>query len=153
MRVIEPRRHTMRVKPGDHLSQAGVDLARRVGGTMGRYDLVVIEDAAQAFGASYKGKRLGTLGKIGAYSFNIFKTINAGDGGMVVGDAAGQARIGRIGRDQLIAHRSNMASRAGRGNHRDGIRIDRATADDTADIFPSRRFGFIRRTIRAYCHE
>jgi dTDP-4-amino-4,6-dideoxygalactose transaminase len=48
--------------------------------------LTLIEDAAQAFGGSYKGKWLGTLGKIGIYSFNIFKTINAGDGGMLVTD-------------------------------------------------------------------
>ena len=48
--------------------------------------LTLIEDAAQAFGGSYKGRPLGTLGKIGIYSFNIFKTINAGDGGMVVTD-------------------------------------------------------------------
>ncbi len=51
-----------------------------------RHELILIEDAAQAFGASYKGRRVGTIGKIGTYSFNIFKTINAGDGGMVVTD-------------------------------------------------------------------
>ena len=49
MRIIEHRRHTMRVTPGDHLSRAGVDLARRVGETMGRYDLVVTSPVARAF--------------------------------------------------------------------------------------------------------
>jgi len=49
MRVIEHRRHTMRVKPGAHLSQAGVDLARQVGSTMGHYDLVVTSPVARAF--------------------------------------------------------------------------------------------------------
>ena len=49
-------------------------------------DLILVEDSAQAFGGSWKGKRLGTIGRIGTYSFNIFKTINAGDGGMVVTD-------------------------------------------------------------------
>jgi dTDP-4-amino-4,6-dideoxygalactose transaminase len=49
-----------------------------------KHDLAVIEDACQATGGSYKGKRLGIIGDIGAYSFNIFKTITAGDGGMVV---------------------------------------------------------------------
>ena len=49
-----------------------------------RHKLLLIEDAAQAFGGSYRGKRLGTIGPLGAYSFNIFKVINAGDGGMVV---------------------------------------------------------------------
>jgi dTDP-4-amino-4,6-dideoxygalactose transaminase len=51
-----------------------------------KHHLILIEDAAQAFGGSYQGKRLGTIGRIGIYSFNIFKTINAGDGGMVVTD-------------------------------------------------------------------
>jgi dTDP-4-amino-4,6-dideoxygalactose transaminase len=49
-----------------------------------RHSLLLVEDAAQAFGASYRGKRTGTMGVLGAYSFNMFKTINAGDGGMVV---------------------------------------------------------------------
>ena len=51
-----------------------------------KHGLILIEDAAQAFGGSYGKKSLGTLGKIGIYSFNIFKTINAGDGGMLVTD-------------------------------------------------------------------
>jgi len=51
-----------------------------------RRHLVLIEDAAQAFGGTYRGRHLGTMGKIGIYSFNIFKTINAGDGGMLVTD-------------------------------------------------------------------
>lgn len=49
-----------------------------------RHNLYLIEDTAQAFGASLDGKPLGTFGIIGTYSFNIYKTINAGDGGMVV---------------------------------------------------------------------
>lgn len=56
-----------------------LDVARRHG-------LVVIEDACQAAGGSYRGRRLGTLGRIGAFSLNIFKTITAGDGGAVVTD-------------------------------------------------------------------
>jgi dTDP-4-amino-4,6-dideoxygalactose transaminase len=56
-----------------------LDLARRRG-------LAVIEDACQAGGGSYRGRRLGTLGRIGAFSLNVFKTITAGDGGAVVTD-------------------------------------------------------------------
>jgi dTDP-4-amino-4,6-dideoxygalactose transaminase len=48
------------------------------------HNLYVIEDCCQAAGGSYKGKKLGTLGDIGAFSLNIFKTITAGDGGMVI---------------------------------------------------------------------
>jgi dTDP-4-amino-4,6-dideoxygalactose transaminase len=49
-----------------------------------RYNLLVLEDCCQAAGASYKGKKVGSIGNIGAYSLNIFKTINTGDGGLVV---------------------------------------------------------------------
>jgi len=49
-----------------------------------KHNLQVIEDTAQAFAGRYKGKHLGTFGDIGTFSFNIFKTINAGDGGLLV---------------------------------------------------------------------
>jgi len=45
--------------------------------------IAVIEDCCQAVGGSYKGRRLGSLGDIGTFSFNIFKVINSGDGGIV----------------------------------------------------------------------
>ena len=48
-----------------------------------KHNLYVIEDCCQAVGASYKGKRVGTIGTMGAYSLNVFKTITAGDGGFV----------------------------------------------------------------------
>jgi len=47
-------------------------------------NLVVIEDCCQAAGASYQGKKVGTMGLSGGFSFNIFKTITAGDGGMII---------------------------------------------------------------------
>jgi 8-amino-3,8-dideoxy-alpha-D-manno-octulosonate transaminase len=51
-----------------------------------RHGLKVIEDVCQADGASYKGRRLGGRGDMGAFSLNVFKTITAGDGGVVVTD-------------------------------------------------------------------
>jgi dTDP-4-amino-4,6-dideoxygalactose transaminase len=51
-----------------------------------KHNLLVLEDACQAAGASYKGKKAGATGNIGAFSLNIFKTINSGDGGLVVTD-------------------------------------------------------------------
>ena len=48
-----------------------------------KHNLYVIEDCCQAVGAQYKGKRLGTIGNMGAYSLNVFKTITTGDGGFV----------------------------------------------------------------------
>lgn len=49
-----------------------------------KYNLLVLEDCCQAMGASYKGKKVGTFGEMGAFSLNIFKTINSGDGGLLV---------------------------------------------------------------------
>ncbi len=49
MRYVELRRHTMRAKPGDHLSQAGVTLARRLGEQLGPFALVITSKLARAF--------------------------------------------------------------------------------------------------------
>ncbi|MCX7917317.1 MAG: DegT/DnrJ/EryC1/StrS family aminotransferase [bacterium] len=49
-----------------------------------KYNLKVLEDACQAVGGSYKGKRLGSIGDAGAYSFNWFKIISCGEGGCLV---------------------------------------------------------------------
>jgi dTDP-4-amino-4,6-dideoxygalactose transaminase len=48
--------------------------------------LFLIEDCAQAFGATYHGRPVGSIGTIGAFSFNVYKTITSGDGGMIVTD-------------------------------------------------------------------
>ncbi|MBQ7637993.1 MAG: DegT/DnrJ/EryC1/StrS family aminotransferase [Clostridia bacterium] len=49
-----------------------------------KYGLDILEDACQADGGSYKGKRLGSIGRAGALSFNQFKIITAGEGGAVL---------------------------------------------------------------------
>jgi perosamine synthetase len=46
--------------------------------------VALIEDAAQAFGATENGKRLGTIGDAGIYSFGLYKNLTAWRGGMVV---------------------------------------------------------------------
>lgn len=51
-----------------------------------KYNLQVLEDACQADGGSYRGKRLGTIGTAGALSFNYYKIISAGEGGAVLTD-------------------------------------------------------------------
>jgi 8-amino-3,8-dideoxy-alpha-D-manno-octulosonate transaminase len=51
-----------------------------------RHGLFLVEDCAQAFGACYKGRPIGSTGHIGCFSFNAYKTITAGDGGMVITD-------------------------------------------------------------------
>ncbi|MFN6519086.1 MAG: DegT/DnrJ/EryC1/StrS family aminotransferase [Nostoc sp. CreGUA01] len=70
-----------------------LDIARRHG-------LVVIEDAAQAHGAEYKGQRVGSIGDIGCFSFYPGKNLGAyGEGGMVVTNNPEYARTMGMLRD------------------------------------------------------
>jgi 8-amino-3,8-dideoxy-alpha-D-manno-octulosonate transaminase len=46
--------------------------------------LILLEDACQSIGASYKGKALGTIGRAGTFSFDFVKTITCGEGGAVL---------------------------------------------------------------------
>ncbi|WP_309232610.1 DegT/DnrJ/EryC1/StrS family aminotransferase [Cylindrospermum sp. FACHB-282] len=65
------------------------------------YDLPLIEDAAEALGATYKGRSPGTFGRIGIYSFNGNKIITTSGGGMLVADDS-----------QLIAKARFLATQA-----------------------------------------
>src|ERR1035441_7152491 len=70
-----------------------MDIARRHG-------LVVIEDAAQAHGAEYKGRRAGSIGDIGCFSFYPGKNLGAcGEGGAAITNSAAYARQIRMLRD------------------------------------------------------
>lgn len=52
-----------------------------------KYNLFILEDAAQALGSYYKGKHLGTFGQIGSFSFSTPKVITTGQGGALVTDS------------------------------------------------------------------
>ncbi len=60
---------------------ADLDAIARIGM---KYDLPIIEDAAEALGATYKGRSVGTFGRAGIFSFNGNKIITCGGGGMLV---------------------------------------------------------------------
>jgi dTDP-4-amino-4,6-dideoxygalactose transaminase len=49
-----------------------------------QHNLIVIEDACQAVGVTYRGRRVGTIGGVGAFSFNQYKNLTAGEGGAVL---------------------------------------------------------------------
>ena len=49
-------------------------------------NLILVEDAGQAFASTYKGKAIGLFGKAGSYSFDFFKIATAGEGGIFVTD-------------------------------------------------------------------
>lgn len=48
------------------------------------HNLILLEDACQSIGASYKGKMVGTIGHAGTFSFDFVKTITCGEGGVVM---------------------------------------------------------------------
>lgn len=48
------------------------------------HNLLLLEDACQSIGASYKGKKLGTIGDAGTFSFDFVKTITCAEGGAVI---------------------------------------------------------------------
>src|SRR6516162_6429896 len=60
---------------------ARLDELKRIGED---HAIPILEDCAQAFGATYNGRTVGSVGRAGTYSFNVYKTITSGDGGMVV---------------------------------------------------------------------
>ena len=61
-----------------------------------RHGLAVVEDAAQAHGARYKGRRAGSMGDAGCFSFYPTKNLSAaGEGGIIVTNDPGQARAAR----------------------------------------------------------
>ena len=58
----------------------------RVTSICAEHNITLIEDAAHALGGRWRGRHLGSFGKIGCYSFQSNKIINAGEGGMIVTD-------------------------------------------------------------------
>ena len=58
-----------------------------------RHDLHVIEDACQAHAAAWNGRRVGSLGDLGCFSFQSSKNINAGEGGIVITRNEGLAEL------------------------------------------------------------
>ncbi len=46
----------------------------------------VIEDAAHSLGTLWHGRTIGTIGKVGCFSFQSYKMVNAGEGGIMVTD-------------------------------------------------------------------
>jgi dTDP-4-amino-4,6-dideoxygalactose transaminase len=83
----------------------------------GRYGLVVIEDAAQSIGATWRGRKAGTLGAAGVFSFQQSKNIRTGEGGMIVT------------RDAEIARRCRLII-----NHGEVVFDDRHGPEDLANI-------------------
>lgn len=74
-----------------------------------KYHLQIVEDAAESLGSYYKGKHTGTIGLIGAFSFNGNKTITSGGGGIITTNDASLARHAKhITTTAKIPHKWNF---------------------------------------------
>ena len=86
-------------------------------------DIVIIEDAAHAFGGSYKGKMSGTIGHFGSFSFHEVKNITSlGEGGIVVtnepcGEDLPRARYGGAGAPPIKNWLYDVVTLKGKGDH------------------------------------
>ena len=79
---IKTKRHIKAILPV-HLFGHPINMEKLLN-IADRYNLEVIEDAAEALGSYYKKKHVGTFGRIGVLSFNGNKTITTGGGGMIL---------------------------------------------------------------------
>jgi dTDP-4-amino-4,6-dideoxygalactose transaminase len=89
-----------------------------------RYGLIVIEDAAQACMATYKGRSLGTIGDLGCFSFHETKNIISGEGGALLIN-----RADMVERAEIIREKGTNRSRFLRGD------VDKYTWTDIGSSF------------------
>ena len=69
----------------------------------GEYGLSIVEDAAEAHGARYHGQRVGSFGRLNAFSFYGNKIITTGEGGMLTTSDEGLAKTARFLRDHAMS--------------------------------------------------
>jgi len=106
-----------------HYAGVGCDMDSILACARGR-NLAVVEDAAQGVMARYRGRALGTLGALGAFSFHETKNVISGEGGaLLVNDAAYR------GRAEVIWEKGTDRSRFFRGE------VDKYTWQDVGSSF------------------
>ncbi|HXC05512.1 MAG TPA: DegT/DnrJ/EryC1/StrS family aminotransferase [Bacteroidia bacterium] len=78
------------------------------------HKLVLVEDAGQAYGSSYKGTSVGLFGKAGSFSFDFFKIATAGEGGVLITNDESTYKIADVYSDHGHDH---IGSNRGMENH------------------------------------
>lgn len=94
-----------------HLGGNACDLAA-LGALCERHGLLLIEDCAQAFGTTWQGRSVGSIGEVGCFSFNEYKHISCGDGGMIITNNEETARRLRLATDKCYNRRPDALERS-----------------------------------------
>jgi CDP-6-deoxy-D-xylo-4-hexulose-3-dehydrase len=81
-----------------------------------KYNLLLIEDACEAIGSTYKSKKLGSFGNVGTYSFFYSKQITSGEGGMIVCNDKNDYQL-------LLSLRSHGWAREEKNHHKKMIKL------------------------------
>ncbi len=76
-----------------------------------KHNLILIEDCAQSHGCTYRGRAVGTFGQIGCYSYNEFKHISCGDGGVCITNDPALAKKLRLATDKSYDRSPDALSR------------------------------------------
>lgn len=111
-----------------HYAGLGCEMTA-IGELARRHRLQVVEDAAQAVNATYRGSYLGTLGTLGAYSFHASKNFSCGEGGALVVNDASLAE-----RAEIIREKGTNRSRFFRGQVDKYTWVDKGSSYVPADI-------------------
>lgn len=121
-----------------HLMGKPADMDR-INEIASRHKLFVIEDAAEAYGAEYKGKNIGTLGDMAAFSLYVAHIITTGEGGIVITNDEDKAAILR----SLRSHGRACKCETCVSNTTSGYCAKRFNNDSKTDIrFVFERHGF-----------
>lgn len=104
-----------------------------------RHNLLVIEDAAQAFDAKYKGKQLGTIGDMGCFSFHETKNIMSGEGGLFV---TNNPEFGE--RAEIIREKGTNRSKFFRGQVDKYTWVDKGSSYLPSDIIAAYLYSVLR---------
>jgi dTDP-4-amino-4,6-dideoxygalactose transaminase len=135
-RAITPR--TKVIVPV-HYASIGCEMAA-IGALARKHSLFVVEDAAQAVDATYRGAYLGTLGTLGAYSFHASKNFGCGEGGaLLVNDAS------LVERAEIVREKGTNRSRFFRGQVDKYTWVDVGSSYVPADVLAALLLSQLRR--------
>ena len=106
-----------------------------------KYNLLVIEDAAQAFDSFYKGKALGTIGDMGCFSFHETKNIMSGEGGLFITNNKEFAE-----KAEIIREKGTNRSRFFRGQVDKYTWVDKGSSYLPSDIIAAYLYSVLERS-------